>query len=805
VTDITITHPGEGYASAPAALIDPPTGPATHGIDAEAEAVVVDNKIVSITITNPGEGYDVQPTVSLSQPTRITIPAEGQAVITGDEVTGITMIEEGEGYLLEPTVEIGRPSEIDPDTPIDGADFIDTYHSHAPEELVPGSIFDTLDLIVRTRPGYDNLRDGHGFSIHSENTRWTDEDDFVDIEEIQDILFWELGYVEDTEEATSGEYTTGHVSSEYPEASDPWLQGGIPGLSSSDVILIAAEVDLSEYEFPGIYYGHLSPRPAAVIVVNVTTGKTLNDNFDYYNDWYRQVISIDQNSVNVGDLIKVFVYGVGGGNQLYRTNVTGAEFTDNSILLEASLDEIKEVLVQVNGLVYDNFTLESGESPSTTILTSNLFVPDNVRFNIVVFGEDPDGYDYRYSYPYTEELIATGSNILDLIEPITGKENPNTIVELNGKRIRPPAGRRHYTTTANETLFETVTYDESKIIQSDITSDDVEVYINEEKLEYGTEWNFNASATQCSVNLLVSIPADTIVDVYVTIADGYADYKIEDGFLKISEGHGIDIINEDIITVTSWGDSREQDMLTKVYVGPLSVIEPVREFFDTFDFDTHLFDETIGVELRLNLFELDRVVENSDRLWVTLNGNRLIPSQHYGVSEDGRTLAIAGGAIGNTDVVAVTSFTSSIVPEELDFRIFKDMRNNVAMYSINPETTTFLTQDLNATDTVIYVDDASKLPEPDLDKASFGILEVNGERITYRERDIVNNTITGLRRGTAGTGMQDLHTADSSVTNLGKGNLLRTEYDQILYDVPSDGKPLQYQENPAARFLQGRS
>ena len=41
---------------------------------------------------------------------------------------------------------------------------MDTYSSHAPEELVPGAIFDTLDLRVYTTPGSDWEANGHGWT-----------------------------------------------------------------------------------------------------------------------------------------------------------------------------------------------------------------------------------------------------------------------------------------------------------------------------------------------------------------------------------------------------------------------------------------------------------------------------------------------------------------------------------------------------------------------------------------------------------------------------------------------------------------
>jgi hypothetical protein len=60
-----------------------------------------------------------------------------------------------------------------------GGEFVGPYESHAPEELVPGSEFDTLDFRVYTRPGADWDANGHGFSwkifkwIYNSNTAYT--------------------------------------------------------------------------------------------------------------------------------------------------------------------------------------------------------------------------------------------------------------------------------------------------------------------------------------------------------------------------------------------------------------------------------------------------------------------------------------------------------------------------------------------------------------------------------------------------------------------------------------------------------
>jgi hypothetical protein len=59
------------------------------------------------------------------------------------------------------------------DINVNGGEFVGPYEGHAPEELVNGAEYDTLDLRVYTRPGSDWQNDGHGFQIGT--TRYTFE------------------------------------------------------------------------------------------------------------------------------------------------------------------------------------------------------------------------------------------------------------------------------------------------------------------------------------------------------------------------------------------------------------------------------------------------------------------------------------------------------------------------------------------------------------------------------------------------------------------------------------------------------
>jgi hypothetical protein len=80
----------------------------------------------------------------------------------------------------------------------------------------------------------------------------------------------------------------------------------------------------------------------------------------------------------------------------------------------------------------------------------------------------------------------------------------------------------------------------------------------------------------------------------------------------------------------------------------------------------------------------------------------------------------------------------------------------------------------------------------------FGLITIGGERIMYRARDTVANTVSGLMRGTAGTAA-DSHYTDEAVYDIGRGNLLSSTYQDyvVKYTGMGDGTTaLFYAVNP---------
>ena len=225
----------------------------------------------------------------------------------------------------------------------------------------------------------------------------------------------------------------------------------------------------------------------------------------------------------------------------------------------------------------------------------------------------------------------------------------------------------------------------------------------------------------------------------------------------------------------------QQNILTKVFVGPTSEGTTTGIAFDEDGYDESTFDETVGIIIQTNNFALGRLITDPGRMVVTLNGDHLHAGGEYSLSTgaDGLSiLTVDGSILGPVDVLAVTMFTMSVVPDSLNFRIFQDMLGNQKILRLSSANTTELAQALAADDDTVYVKDVSKLSEPNLVANIFGQLIVGGERITYRTRNTSNNSVSGLRRGTAGTSAM-AHVSGAVVSDVGPSQQVASQYQQV--------------------------
>jgi hypothetical protein len=606
-----------------------------------------------------------------------------------------------------------RPTDIN----VDGGEYIDTFSSYAPEELVPGSEFDTLDLRVYTTPGSDWLANGHGFP--SATRRYTYDPD------------------------------------------EPILS------------------------FDG-----LLQYPKVVILYNLTLGLVV---IPASYDWVTYTLDAT-GTASPGDVLEVYVAATGGGNQLYNNTYIGSEI-GNTIIVpfpfyngQAFPNSTIYQCVIYNGQEFipdTEYTLSAYDNGSTQIQFNTTF-DSNDRINLTVLGWGNQGpvNTYSWSLPVIQLWIANGSLSVPLTNSLQGTNPANIIVTRNGVRARPSEGIKYIGDGS------TTTYDlpsRGGYVQNIITDNDVTVYVNNTQIILNVDYTVNPYVVSVP-RTITFVTAPAVGDVVLISVRTVAQYWIIDNELLFRPTQGLSPQVGDVIEITTWNDTSQQDLVTLVYQGPSSQGIAISQAYDTTDYDSPtvadplqplpgVFDETIGTIITTNVFDTGIPDVTSQELFVTLNGNWLFEGYDYVIQES--NVVILGPTIGNGAVVAITTHTGSVVSDAMAFRIFQDMRGVQEVYRITPVTTTTLVEPLGANDDIIYVKDASKLGQPNTEDNIWGIITIDGERIMYRERDLINNTVSSLMRGTAGTAASS-HAVDSEVYDMGRGNLLPLEYQNYV-------------------------
>jgi hypothetical protein len=607
-----------------------------------------------------------------------------------------------------------RPTDIN----VDGGEFVGPYESHAPEELVPGSAFDTLDFRVYTRPGSDWDSNGHGFA-------------------------WKI---------------------------TKWVYNSNTAATQS--------------------FDNIVNAPVQVRVTNQTQGRDLVQDVAYTINWVSNVVTIVP-SVSAppaanGDTLVISVFGIGGGNQLYRNVFNGTD-VGNFLNIPVADAEIFDMAIFVNGTLITNYTYSAGINNSTDIVFADTYTSTD-EINVTAIGDTDGSLPYTWSTPQTQYFNSYGQLDYQLGNSMSGTNIPNLVVEVNGIRARPPEGAFYIADGSSGYALP----NRGGYSLALVSDNDVLVYVDNQKLNLGTDYivePYTGSDTRY-VDFTTAPPVASEVLISVTTKADYVIYddssSVDNYQLVFRTTGGFYPQYGDVVSVTSWNNTAQQSIVTLLWQGPVTEGAVVNEPFDSTGFDTGnvsndpgSFDYTEGAQVVVDDFQLGRIVTDPTRMWVTKNGNRIFYGDDYLIS--GEELIVHGGPIGTTTVIVAELFTDSVVPEAMEFRIFQDMRGAQATYRMTPDTTTTLTQKLYKDQDTIYVADATALTQPDLQANIWGVITINGERIMYRALDTNNNTVSSLLRGTAGTAVAE-HEVDSIVYNTGRGNLAPAEYqDRVVY------------------------
>lgn len=695
------------------------------------------------------------------------------------------------------------------DINVAGGEFIGLYEGHSPEELVNGAEFDTLDMRVYTRPGADWNRDGHGFQLTSIR--------YIYEAAVTDTYSW-AGVVEHPVQVLVSNQNTGRDLTNGTDYSVNWENQTITLLTVAD----GDGINISVYELGGsnqLYRANYAGSAIGQTVIIPVNSAEINIMAVFVNGesisgvtWEPYTASTDWNILDTYAKLDV----VNDSGNFYRaiqavpqgvaiTNATyWLEFVptlESQVDLGASYGAGSGISLTALGLttvLAGNFVI--GQQYTISIVGTTNFVAVGAAANTVgtVFtatgigsGTGKATVSYSWSTPQVQYFVVTPSqastHLFTLTNNVSGTNPVNMIVTRNGLRLQPAEGIEWLGDDSSVSFG----LPQRGGYQQDIINAPTDIVVWVDNIlqvqsvgatvgSYSVT-NWSGSNTPGRQVVFTSPPASGS-RILITV-NTEADFDVVGQQLQIVSAVNID----DVIAVTTWNDTAQQNALSLVFLGPIYTGLDVVEPYDSTTYDEGAvteapgsYDYSAGVQIANNDFWLERSAVSAGRLWVTLDGYRLFEGADY-VVENGY-LILATGAIGPAQVLVITEFTNSIVPEAMAFRVFQDMRGVQATYRITDATTTTLAQDLSATDNIAYVVNAAALSDPNLPQGIFGAVTIDGERIMYRERNTALNTISGLMRGTTGTGAA-AHSSGADVYDIGRGNLLPEQYqDYIVSD-----------------------
>jgi hypothetical protein len=676
-----------------------------------------------------------------------------------------------------------RPTDVN----VDGGAFVGPYSSHAPEELIPGAEFDTLDMRVYTRAGSDWLENGHGFPLESVRYVYEPSDP---------IMSWS-GLVPNPDAVIVSDVTDNLVL-------DPGIDYTIDWINQTITIIGA---------FPAgtvINIGVYGLGGGNQLYENTYVGTEVVNNQLIIPVTYSQIqqLAVFVNGQPVTDYTYAVTWAATGPETVYNPNgstgttlrvgstvgiqvgslIVGTGFSSGQTVV-AKIDETTLTISAAPNLPPDGMLTFLDNTNRTTVTFQSTYTASDL-ITLTAIGPtiiNSTTVNYSWSTPVTEYFVSDGSSLSFEVDNSMAYTNPvNLIVMVNGVRARTPAGIEHY---GNGFTVDFPVAGRLGVSQALIQNTDVVVYVDEVQKTLGVDYTvlpynpLNPYGGRRVVQFSSAPAADSRILLAVT-TNCQAIVSGNDVVFQLSQG--LVPIFGDTISVITWNDTRQQNMLTTVYVGPVSIGVTISENYDITDFDVGLITNDPGsfdysspslIIVQVNDFQLGRVVINPDRLWVTLNGRRLFYGSDFTIT--GEELLLSIGVIGVTDVLIITQITESVVPEPMAFRIFQDMRGIQATYRITTQTTTTLAQPLSANGDTIYVTDASALANPNVDINIWGVITINGERIMYRQRDVINNTISSLLRGTGGTAAA-AHDTGALVYDMGRGNIMPDQFQNYV-------------------------
>jgi hypothetical protein len=503
---------------------------------------------------------------------------------------------------------------------------------------------------------------------------------------------------------------------------------------------------------------------------------------DYTIDYSTSEI-VFASAPNANSMLNIVTMDVSGNKILDIDNITADGSTVRFITSVRYASNLQSI-VTLNGEPVNNAFAESEESDG---IAGNVVIrfgtpptPGSViRYVIFEANEDVK----NYSEVNIQNIVADGSTTTYNLSTTPGVAEPasyKTIVKV-GNNILNAGYTKRYITTSTKLEYEV---DDFQFPPGTLTKNKIRLYLNGKELD------------ESLYNLVVS--TTTIIRLRTNVQQQDGDkldfYVLDDGeyrFGYFEQATGIFVSTPNQI---HFDNTYAEDTNITIYHFTNHDWQDIQRLeFDVVDRITL----TPGTEqyirylqIQNGLIALNSPAVDAQYLWVTINGELLIPSVNYYVTDNKRYVKIIS-EISQNDVVQVIHFAGSTTKNRFGWSQFKDMMNKTHYKRITDSDNVTLAKDLHEYDQTITVINGQNLPSPPAGSRQPAVIFIEGERIEYFVRN--DDVISQFRRGTLGTGVKSVYPADTKVFDSGPENQMPYKDETLTTIFTADGTSTTYE------------
>ena len=658
-------------------------------------------------------------------------------------------------FSLYKDTQLGlRPEDI----LTDGAAYVDENSSHAPEELIPGHIFDTLDIRVKTLADItvsgspelvvigtyaDDILTRFSFDPAITNTA-------LPISGVEQVFVFDDITGPKTENV---DYIVNYENMYVQFFNAPT----IPSSVYLTIIGNSGENVISDSEFIG---NGLQTE----FVINDFTLSTVKQAY----------IKVNNQLVTAWSLLAPHDSITWLPNQMYDKDsyITYNNFTYRVLEDFVATETFDFSKVQSANSIVIKFDNAPANGSKIQIHLFNVPVERkaysqvNVQTHVI-----PDGF-VQSTLDYEIPLDQT----IEYVSPLEAM----VYVKINGSIIEP-SSQAYYTADGRTSTYSLPT----KRLVDDVTlisNSDIVVVVDKVVKVNNFDYTINRNGVDIPTITFSSIPAaGSLITISNRRMSQYAIYN--ENVLNIKSNYSLS--PGDVVEIISYSNHDNYDIFVEVFNGTQLVESSTALGFEEIGFDLSGFQNEQSNTVLAPFYVITRPVHNVNNFRLSLNGAQLVP--YYDFTFDTPTNIRIDPAYGitSTDVIVIQHISEKTRQENVEFRIFKGITETYEYLGISSGTTTKLTRDLLIDDKWIYVENLDVLSQPDPNRASPGVVFIGGERITFYVTDFVNSRLGQIRRATNGTGAPAIHLYGTRVDDGGANVEIPNSRDSYYVPFPS--------------------